>query len=597
MVNSFVAQKDLDSEMTVVRNEFERGENDSSGVLLDRVLSTAYLWHNYGKSTIGSRADIENVPIDRLQAFYRLHYQPDNAVLVVAGKIDEARTLGLINETFGAIPKPPRPLPKLYTQEPTQDGERSVTLQRVGDVQYAAAGYHIPAGSDPDYAAIDLLSHVLGNAPSGRLYKALVETKKATRIFAFDFQFHDPGYAFFGAEVRQESSLDEARAALLQAVDAIARTPPTPEELERARAALLKQIDLDLNNSSRIGLQLTEWIGMGDWRLMFLHRDRLRSATAADVQRAAARYFKPSNRTVGLFVPTPKPDRTDIAAVPDVASVLKGYKGDPAISPGEAFDPAPANINARTVRSTLPGGLQLSLLEKRTRGRTVVADLTLRFGDEKSLMNRRTAGELAADMLMRGSAKRSRQQIQDELDRLKARVRVSGGATSVNAAIETTRENLPAVLRLVNEVLREPSFPAAEFEPLRQQRLAGLEEQLSDPTALASLAFQRHLRPRPRGDVRYVPTLEESIAEMNTIALDEVKRFHTDFYGASYGELSVIGDFDPKEITTVSGDIFNGWKTPRPFARVPDTYSDVAPIDRALERPTRPAPTSSPAST
>ncbi|HVH29205.1 MAG TPA: pitrilysin family protein [Vicinamibacterales bacterium] len=585
MVNSFVAQKDLDSEMTVVRNEFERGENDSSGVLMDRVLSTAYLWHNYGKSTIGARADIENVPIDRLQGFYRLHYQPDNAVLVVAGRIDLRPTLGLIAETFGALPKPARTMPTQYTQEPTQDGERSVTLQRVGDVQYAAVGYHVPAGPDPDYAAIALLGHVLGNAPSGRLYRALVETKKATRTFAFDFQLHDPGYALFGAEVRQESSLDAARDALLQAVDDIGRNPPTSEELERARAALLKQIDLDLNSSNRIGLQLTEWIGMGDWRLLFLHRDRLRSATGADVQRAAARYFKPSNRTVGLFLPTAKPDRSEIAAVPDVASVLKGYKGDPAIATGEAFDPAPANIDARTVRSTLPGGLRLTLLEKRTRGRTVVADLTLRFGDEKSLMNRRVAGDLAADMLMRGTLKRTRQQIQDELDRLKARVRVSGSATSVNAAIETTRENLPAVLRLVNEVLREPSFPAGEFEPLRQQRLANVEEQLSDPTALASVAFQRHLRPRARGDVRYVPTLEESIAELSTISLDDVKKFHADFYGASYGEVSVIGDFDPKEIAAVTGDVFNTWKTPQPFTRVADTFAEAPPIDRALETP------------
>ena len=585
MVNSFIARKDLDSEMTVVRNEFERGENSSFDVLTDRLFSTAYLWHNYGKATIGSRADIENVPIDRLQAFYRLHYQPDTAVLVVAGKIDEARTLGLIAQYFGAIPRPDRKPPVLYTSEPTQDGERSVTLQRVGDVQYAAIGYHVAAGSDPDYAAIDLIGHVLGNTPSGRLHKALVETGKATRTFADTYQFHDPGYAVFAAEVRKESSLDAVRDGLVQTLDDIVNNPPTPEELERARAARLKQIDLDLNSSSRVALQLTEWIGMGDWRLFFLHRDRLRRATAEDLQRAAARYFKPSNRTVGQFVPAPKPDRSEIAPVPDIAGVLKDYVGDPVISPGEAFDPSPANIDRRTARSSLPGGLKLSLLEKRTRGRTVVADLTLRFGDEPSLMNRRTAGELAANMLMRGTATRTRQGIQDELDRLKARVRIGGGATSVNAAIETTREHLPAVLRLVNEILREPSFPATEFEPLRQERLAGLEEQRSDPTAIASLAFQRHLRPRPKGDVRYVQTLDESIDELKTLSLDDVKRFHADFYGASYGELAIVGDFDPKELTAVTGDVFNGWKTPRPYARVVEPFQEVAPVSQSFETP------------
>ena len=585
MVNSFIARKDLDSEMTVVRNEFERGENNSYDVLTDRMLSTAYLWHSYGKSTIGSRSDIENVPIDRLQAFYRLHYQPDNAVLVVAGRIDEPRTLALVEQYFGAIPRPDRKLPALYTAEPTQDGERSVTLQRVGDVQYAAIGYHAPAGPDPDYAAIDLLWHVLGSTPSGRLHKALVETGKATRIFASDFQLHDPGYALFAAEVRRDSPASAVRDALVQTVDDIVKNPPTKEELERARAALLKQIDLDLNSSSRVALQLTEWIGMGDWRLLFLHRDRLRAATKEDVQRAAANYLKPSNRTVGLFVPTPKPDRTEIAPVAEVAAALKDYTGDPAISPGEAFDPSPASIERRTARSSLPGGLKLSLLEKKTRGRTVVADLTLRVGDEQSLMNRRTAGELAADMLLRGTAKRTRQQIQDELDRLKARVRVSGGATSVNAAIETTRENLPAVLRLVSEVLREPSFPSAEFEPLRQQRLAALEEQRSDPAAIASLAFQRHLRPQPKGDVRYVQTLEESIGELKALSLDAVKKFHADFYGGSHGELTVIGDFDSKEIAAAAGQIFNGWTAPRPYARVVDPFQDVAAVNESFETP------------
>ena len=194
MVNAFVSRKDLDSEMTVVRNEFEAGENSPLGVLRQRVLSTAYLWHNYGKSVIGSRADIENVPIDRLQAFYKTHYQPDNAVLVVAGKIDEARTLGLVTKYFSPIPRPQRSLPTLYTNEPTQDGERSVTLRRVGDVQNVVVGYHVPPGSHADFPALQLASQILAdNSPSGRLYKALVETKKASNVGGQSLQLRDAG--------------------------------------------------------------------------------------------------------------------------------------------------------------------------------------------------------------------------------------------------------------------------------------------------------------------------------------------------------------------------------------------------------------------
>jgi hypothetical protein len=137
--------------MTVVRNEFESGENSPFRVLLERVQSAAYVWHGYGKSPIGSRSDIENVPIERLQAFYRRHYQPDNAVLIVAGRFDERPTLELIASKFGAIPRPERELTDHYTVEPVQDGEREVVVRRVGDLQILLATYHVPAGAHPDF--------------------------------------------------------------------------------------------------------------------------------------------------------------------------------------------------------------------------------------------------------------------------------------------------------------------------------------------------------------------------------------------------------------------------------------------------------------
>ncbi|HEY6147615.1 MAG TPA: insulinase family protein, partial [Thermoanaerobaculia bacterium] len=198
----------------------------------------------------------------------------------------------------------------------------------------------------------------------------------------------------------------------------------------------------------------------GDWRLFFLNRDRIRKVTPEAVARVATAYFKPSNRTIGEFRPTPKPDRAEVPPPPDVAAMLKDYKGDAAIAQGEAFDPTPANIDSRTTRSKLPNGMKLALLPKKTRGETVIANLTLRFGDEKSLMNTATAADLAADMLRRGTAKHTRQQINDEFDRLKARVRINGGSTQATVAIETIKPNLPAVLRLVAEILRTPAFPA-----------------------------------------------------------------------------------------------------------------------------------------
>ncbi len=584
MLNSFIAKKDLDSEMTVVRNEFEMGENSPFGVLVDRVFSTAYLWHNYGKSTIGARADIENVPIDRLQAFYKKYYQPDNAVLLVAGKIDEQKTIDLVHQYFSPLPKPSRELPKIYTADPVQDGERLISIRRTGDTQLVGAAYHIPGGSHPDAPLASILMQVFSDTPSGRLHKALVETKKASSVFSFPYIFGEPSLMMFGAEVRQEQSLDAARDTLLEVLENVAKTPITKEEVDRARTQLLKQIELNLNSSEQVGLELSEWIGSGDWRLLFINRDRLRKASVEDVQRAATTYIKTSNRTLGLFIPTPKPDRAEIPPVPDVLALVKDYKGDAAIAAGEAFDPSPANIEARTSRSTA-GGLKLALLPKKTRGSTVVANLALHLGDEKSLMNRDTAGELAGSMLTRGTSKKTRQQIQDEFDRLKARVNIGGNATGVSVSIETIRENLPATLKLVGEVLRDPSFPATEFDQLKQEMLAGIEQQKSEPTTVAVVKIQRHLSPYPKGHVKYVMTPDESIEAIKAATLDETKKFYADFYGASAGELTVVGDFDDKEIAKLAQELLGDWKSKTPYTRIPTVYRDIAAINESIETP------------
>ena len=229
--------------------------------------------------------------------------------------------------------------------------------------------------------------------------------------------------------------------------------------------------------------------------------------------------------------------------------------------------------------------MKLALLPKKTRGETVVAAMTLRFGDEKSLLNTSTAADLAADMLRRGTAKHTRQQINDEFDRLKARVRISGGSTQAVVAIETVRANLPAVLRLVAEIFRTPAFPATEFDQLKQENLAQIEQQKSEPTFVAGNTYQRHMSDYPKGDVRYVKTADESLADYKAATLDEVKKFYSDFYGASNAELAVVGDFDPKEIAALAGELFGDWKSPKPFTRVPRPYREVAAVNQALPTP------------
>ncbi|MCS7080330.1 MAG: insulinase family protein [Chloracidobacterium sp.] len=590
MVNSFIAKKDLDSEMTVVRNEFEAGENSPYRVLLQRMHAAAYDWHNYGKSTIGARADIENVPIERLRAFYRKYYQPDNAVLLVAGKFDEEKTLKMIHEYFGPIPRPTRVLEPTYTLDPTQDGERQVIVRRVGDTKVVMACYHVPAAAHPDKPAVQILAGVIGDTPSGRLHKALVEAKdpvlKAAFVQGFSFDTKEPGLVNFAAVLPMASDIEAVRKIFLTTIEETAGAkPPTAEEVERIRRQYLADIEQTLNNSERLGLELSEWIGAGDWRLFFLNRDRLKQVTVEDVRRVAKAYLKPDNRTVGLFIPTEKPDRAEIPPTPDVAALVKDYKSDVTVAAGETFDPTPENIEARSIYPAPRGGLQMVLLPKKTRGNTVTLAMKLRLGNAQALRNQAAAGALTAQLLSRGTKKKTRQQIADEFDRLKAQGGVSGDATSVNFYVTTTRENLPAVMRLGAEILREPSFPESEFEQLKQQTIARIEQNRREPQNVALVAFRRHIAPYPKDDVRYTPLPDEEIARIKAVTLADVKRFYETFYGVSNAQLAVVGDFDAAEIEKLGNELFGDWKAKTPFVRIETPFQAVPPVDETFETP------------
>src|SRR5687768_2402986 len=281
MVNSFVSQKDLDSEMTVVRNEFEMGENNAGSVLFQRMQQLAFPWHNYGNPIIGQRADIEKVPIDKLQAFYRTWYQPDNAVLIIGGKFDQKKALELVAKHFAQIPKPQRKLPSFYTEEPTQDGERQVTLRRVGENQIVSSLYRVPAGHHPDYPAIDVLTNVLGDVPSGRLHRALVQKGLASYVWGAERGLHDPGFVYFGGALPKDGKLDAAREALLGVVEKLKSDPVRPEELERARTSLLNDFEKTQLEAAAYLRALSEFAAIGDWRLFFLYRERLKKVTLA----------------------------------------------------------------------------------------------------------------------------------------------------------------------------------------------------------------------------------------------------------------------------------------------------------------------------
>jgi len=588
MVNSFVRQSDLDSEMTVVRNEFEMGENSPVSVLMERMVSTSYLFHGYGHSTIGARSDLEEIPITRLQSFYQRYYQPDNALLIVAGRFDEAKAKQTIAQYFGAIPKPERELPRLYTIEPPQDGERMVNLRRVGEVGAVGLAYHVPAGSHPDFPALEVISQVLAAEPTGRLYKRLVETKKAVNVSAFSFQMRDPASFMVLSEVRKDGSLQAVLDEAIAIVEGLEQEPVTPRELEQAINAIEKSRSLLFSNSQRLAIEMSEWAAMGDWRLFFVHGERLGELSPEKVTATAQRYLRRNNRTAGMFIPTQAPERVGIPQVENleqqIAELRGGESAGAAAEQVEAFDTSPQNLEARVQRSTPLPGFQLATLPKETRGDRVIAQLDLYVGNPADLAGRMHVNEFVAAMLSRGTTEHTREELKTELDRLKASVRIFGGSNQTGVRIETLRASLPETLKLVIEMLRQPSFDPEELELLRRETLAALEEATKEPMALAPTRIRNHLFPPDH--INYTPTIAEQIEQAESITVEQLRQFHADFYAPGAAYASIVGDFDAAEAGRLLADGLAGWEARRTSERIDPTYpQEPKTIDEVINTP------------
>lgn len=576
MVNSNIAKKDLDTEMTVVRNEYERGENSPGAVLMKRMQSIAFDWHNYGNSTIGNRSDIENVKIENLQAFYRNYYQPDNAVLLVAGKFEAEKALQWINASFGKIAKPTRSLPQFWTTEPTQDGERSFVVRRKGDSQMVMIAYKVPAGLHHDRDALSYAGSILASAPHGRLHKQLVETGKLVQVFSSSMGQVEPGLSIIGAIVKKGESVDAARDALLAGIEDFKNNPPTKEELERQKRDNANFYEKLLNNHESIGVSMSEYIAAGDWRYLFKDRDDAGKVTSEEVAAAVKKYLVRDNRTVGTFIPEDNPQRAEIPVAPSMAEVMKDFKPKAATLTGEVFDPSPANIDKRTQLSNI-GNLQVALLPKKTRGETVNVSLNLHWGDEKTLFGKATAMGFTGGLLSTGTSKYSRAQLTDEMSKLK----MSGGLYS----FQTTKANLPAALELVAHVLKEANFPESEFKQLKERALVGAEATRNEPSAVASRALAQHFNTYPKGDVRAALTLDETLEAIRNVKLEDIKAFHKDFYGVSKGELSIVGDFDVDSTKQTVAKVFDGWTSKAPYSRLVSKREEIPAVRKTFNTP------------
>lgn len=563
MVHSRVAKADLDTEMTVVRNEFERGENQPFAVLNQRVNAAAYAWHPYGHATIGPRSDIENVPIEKLQAFYKRHYRPDNATLLIAGAFDKAATLALIGRHFGPLARPAAPLPQPYTVEPPQDGERSVVVRRVGGQPILLAAYHVPAITHPDTPALLVYGLLMSLQPSGQLYKQLVEPKLAVAAGIGGAGGADPGTISAFAALPPGGDVAQVETLLLDLAEGRNARPFEDSELARVRDIAVNSYRQQMKNPEALIQQISGLIAAGDWRLLFQLMEDIPKVTLADVERVRAAYFRPANRTLGRYLPASAVERVEIPAAPPLAQRLAALKPPPAVEEGEQLAPVPAVLESRTRRATLPSGIALHTLQKQTRGNSVVLRLQLRWGERDATFARNGTG-LVGQLMDEGSANLTRQQLQDALIKLRASLSIGSDDQGATVFMSAERDTLLPALRVAADALRRPTLPQDAFDREIKAAIAGLEASRQEPGVLRQEATRAHYN-RARGvslgHPDYVMSVDERIANLKATTLDDVRRFHADYWSANEAQVSVVGAL-PDGLAAEVEQLFGDWKKP-----------------------------------
>ncbi|MEO6278852.1 pitrilysin family protein [Roseateles sp.] len=563
LANSRVAKADLDTEMTVVRNEFERGENQPFAVLSQRVNAAAFAWHPYGHATIGPKSDIENVPIEKLQGFYKRYYRPDNATLLIAGAFDKPATLALIAKHFGPLAKPATPVQLPYTVEPAQDGERSVVVRRVGGQPILLAAYHVPAITHPDTPALIVYGLLMSLQPSGQLYKQIVEPKLAVAAGIGGSGGVDPGTVSAFAALPPGADVSQVETLLLDLAEGRSAKPFEESELVRVRDIAVNSYRQRMKNPEALIQQISGLVAAGDWRLLFQLMEDIPKVTLADVERVRAAYFRPANRTLGRYLPADAVERVEIPAAPALDQRLATLQGPPKVEAGEQLEPVPAVLESRMKRTTLPSGIALHTLQKQTRGNTVVLQMQLRWGERDATYARNGTGLVGA-LMDEGSAGYTKQQLQDALIKLRASLNVSSYDQGATLFISAERDTLLPALRVAADALRKPLLPQDAFDREIKAGIAGIEASRQEPGVLRQEATRGHYnkaRGVTLGHPDYVMGVDERIANLKATTLDDVKRFYADYWSTNEAQVSAVGAL-PEGLAAEVDKLFGDWKKP-----------------------------------
>jgi zinc protease len=304
MRNLWLREDDRRPEMTVVRNEFEIGENDPTQALDKEIFAAAFQAHPYHHSTIGWRSDIEKVPIEKLKEFYDTFYWPDNATVSVIGDFQPEKALALVKKYYGKYPHAPKPIPQVYTEEPEQTGPRRVIVQRAAELGVVGLSYKSPAATHPDIAALNVLGNILSSGKTSRFYRALTDKNLTTSVDAGAGYFHDPSLFQIYANLAPNATHEQVEKVLVDEIDRLKKEGVTAAEVATAVGKIVASMAYKRDGTFAIASNLNEDIAAGDWTLYYTLDDATRKVTAADIKRVANLYLDSNKSVTGWFIPT-----------------------------------------------------------------------------------------------------------------------------------------------------------------------------------------------------------------------------------------------------------------------------------------------------
>lgn len=573
MRNLNLLEKDKASEMTVVRNEFERGENDPLEALDKNIWATAYQAHPYHHSTIGWRSDIENISIPKLKEFYDTFYWPDNATVTIIGDFDLKKALGLIHKYFGTIPRSPKPIPLMTTEEPAQEGPRRLIVRRSGPNGIVGVAHKIPKALSKDRYALAVLSTVLGTGKNSRFYKSLIDQGLAANIYIQNLPFRDEGlhisYAYLTPGVAHETVEkiihDEYKKIIDQGI--------TKAECDAAIAQLKATETYSRDGSFSIASRINTAIAAGDWKWFVTYVDDISKVTPDDVKMAAQKYFKDDQMTVGYFIPK-EGAATGSLDHHSVGNYARHYRPENEDAWMDANSAVETTNMAKNITDKKIAGIRV--LSMKTGAKDIVTMRgCLMAGDYFSPATNKAVADLTAAMLDQGTTKRDKFAIAAQLEKIGARIAFSTNNETLNFSVSCLSADVPTVINILAEQLRYPLFDEASFETVKKRRMAVLQENMDNTDIRAEEKLMETIFPASHSN--YGVSSEQMLKDVGKTTLTEIKDFYKKHYGPASMILVVVGDVKADELQKSIQTNFNGWSGGVTFTapkRAPQSKSD-----------------------